>query len=452
MIESKKCYFNFLKIEPMKNIQLTLLSFLFTVFIFTSCTNNEDIVEPQNTDESTSITTALAELGYRFNNDGSLNSEANPANNIIFDFCFDFVYPLNLSYNTGATVTVNNLDDIIEVIINSTDDLYINGIAFPFDVETYNDTSGSIVVQTINNEDDFIALLESCDFDNVPSCLCTEEYMPVCIEIETGSNESFIITYPNACYAECDGFTSEDFLEECVDDTYNGPDDDECFTFIFPLSIITDDGETITVNSEEELDISLYNAYYFDFVYPFSIMMNDATGVIITINNEQEFYEVLDNCYDYWNDDCNCTDEIDEVCVEIITATGQIITYTFPNACWAECEGFSAEDFVECGNTGSCNCTDEINPVCVEMEDPSGSGETILITFPNSCWAECEGFSAEDFVECENTGSCNCTDEENPVCVEFTDPATGNVVVITFLNECYAMCEGFTPNNFIDCN
>ena len=389
----------------MKNLKLLLLSFIVVAFSFTSCTNDEPIDnDPQQVEESASITTAMEELSSRFSQDGNIILDQNPSGNIIFDFCFDFVYPLTLSYNTGTTVTVNSFDDLLEVLINSTNDLYINGVAFPFDVETYDDDSDSIVIETINNEDEFIDLLENCDFDDDFDCECTEEFDPVCVEIEDPNGESFLITYPNACYAECDGFTEEDFAENCEDD-YNCPGGTECFDFVFPLTIITDDGETITVSSQEELDTVLYDAYYFDFVYPFEVTLNDddEDDETITINNEEELFELLEDCYDDFDDD----------------------------------------------NDDDCECDEEFDPVCVEVE--TGSGEIVVVTFPNECYAECEGFDSEDFVDCEENNECDCTDEEDPVCVEYTEPSTGEVITLTFLNECYAFCEGFTPNNFVDC-
>lgn len=389
----------------MKNLKLSLLSFLLIAFSFTACTNDEPIDnDQQQTEESAAIRTAMEELSSRFSEDGNINLDQNPSGNIIFDFCFDFVYPLTLSYNTGTTVTVNSFDDLIEVLINSTNDLYIDGVAFPFDVETYDEDSDSIVIETINNEDEFIDLLENCDFDDGFDCECTEEFDPVCVEIEDANGESFLITYPNACYAACDGFTENDFAENCEDD-YNCPGGTECFDFVFPLTIVTDDGETITVGSQEELDTALYDANYFDFVYPFEVTLNDddEEGETITINNEDELYELLVDCYDDYDDD------------------------------------------------NECGCTTEVAPVCIEFEDENG--DIIVIPFINECFAFCEGFTEADFIECEQDNTCDCTDEEDPVCVEYTDPGTGEVITLTFLNECIAFCEGFTPNNseFVDC-
>ncbi|OUR92343.1 hypothetical protein A9Q87_07630 [Flavobacteriales bacterium 34_180_T64] len=442
----------------MKHLKVALFSLALIVMSFSSCTNNESVDQGPDTEESASITTALTELSYRFNNDGSLNETESVANNIVFDFCFDFVYPLSLSYNNGVTVTVNDLNGLIEVLITSTSDLYISGIAFPFNVEVFNDDSDAIEIVTINNEEEFIMLLEDCDFDN-DFCECEyDEYDPVCVEILSASGETFIMTFPNECIAECEGFTEDDFIDDCDDDTNNDPgDDDDCFSFNFPISIVTDSGETITVNSQEELDVALYDVYYFDFVYPFTITQD---GEVETINNEDELFEALEECYDYdYDDECDdCEYNAGPVvCVEVADATGSYVI-SFPNACFAECEGFSSEDFIDCGNTGGndCNCTSEYDPVCVEIE--TGSGGVAIITFPNECIAECEGFTEEDFIDCEDDGDGNgdtddcedCSDEEDLVCVEVETPA-GEIIRLTFLNECHAYCEGFTANDFIDC-
>lgn len=343
----------------MKNFKLFLLSFLLVAGFMTSCTNDEPVIEEQNTDESAAITTSLSELSLQFNSQGDIEPSENPSGNIVFDFCFDFVYPLTLSYNTGTTVTVESLEDLVVILINSNQDLFINGIAFPFDVETYDDDSDAIVVVTINDEEEFIDLLEDCDFDIDDDCFeCYEEdYDPVCVEITGPNGETFFVTYPNECYALCDGFTEDDFSEDCEND-YNNTGGYECFTFNFPLTIITDDGETITVNSQAELDTALYNNYYFDFVYPFSV--TDDEGEVEVIEDELDFIDVLEDCYDEYDDnDCDCTDEFAPVCVETVTANGFAEIFVFPNACIAICEGFSEADFIDCENNNTSGCTEE---------------------------------------------------------------------------------------------
>jgi hypothetical protein len=119
----------------MKTFKLTFFSIVMMLMVFVSCTNEESLIEEQPvTEESSSITTSLSKMSTQFDEFGNVTETDNPAGNVVFDFCFDFVYPLTLSYNNGTTVIVNSLDDLINVILSFNDDLYIDGIAFPFDV------------------------------------------------------------------------------------------------------------------------------------------------------------------------------------------------------------------------------------------------------------------------------------------------------------------------------
>lgn len=336
----------------MKNFRLFLLSFVLIAGFLTSCSNDESVVEEQNIVETEAITISLNRLAQKFDDQGNVIVSANPAGNIVFDFCFDFIYPLNLSYTSRTTVRVNSLDDLITVLINSTDDLYINGVEFPFDVETYNDNTNAIEIVTINNEDEFFDLLDDCNFDSLVECACYQVYDPVCVEIEAPDGENFIITYSNECYAMCDGFDPDDFIENCAGDG-NNPGGFECFDFNFPLTIITDNQQTITVNSQQELDNALYNSYYFDFVYPFNVT-NDE-GDVESMGSEENYVNLLEDCYGYNN--CPCPANVDPVCVEIDLPGGGTEIVTFLNACEAECEGFTTSDFIDCDVT---NCIEEV--------------------------------------------------------------------------------------------
>ena len=142
----------------MKNLKLSIFSILMVLFVFTSCTNDDSIVDlPQNMQESETITTVMGLMSQLYDQNGNLNSDND------FEICFDFVYPLELMFNNGTTVTVNSEEELIDVMMNSTEELYITGIVFPFDVELYNETTDTVEIVTINNEEEFAALLESCD-------------------------------------------------------------------------------------------------------------------------------------------------------------------------------------------------------------------------------------------------------------------------------------------------
>lgn len=350
----------------MNHIKLSFIVLIFSVFIFSSC-KDESINVPKNTVESTAAQSSIKALKSHFNQDGTLRDGENPANNIIFDFCFDFVYPITLSYNTGSEVTIQDFNGLIAVLINMSDDLYINGIAFPFQVEVFNDATNSFEVVSIQNEESFMDLLENCSIDddgNEEDCVCTEEYAPVCVQVMDSSGESFTIGFPNMCVAECEGFTQDDV----VDCDYSNPADgdyfDDCFDMIYPFSVVNADGETIQINDEDDFEAVIYANYYFDFVYPITVEseVNSEEGTIV-VNNEEELATLLMQCDDE-DDDCNCTDVYEPVCV-LNPENGE--TITFDNECEAICEGFTPNNFVDCNTTGGNNC--DISNLSVSIGD-----------------------------------------------------------------------------------
>ena len=193
----------------MKSIKLLFYSLFISSILLTSCTN-DDVSEVLDMQESVSTQLALNQLSNLYHDDGTLNESMNPSGHLIFDFCFEFVYPINLMYNNGSIITITSNEELIEVLINMTDQLHIVGIEFPFNVEIYNPYTNEIELLTITNETEFANLLASCFFDNF--CECDDELNPVCIEI-IEANQPITVKFPNACYAECEGFTENDFVD-----------------------------------------------------------------------------------------------------------------------------------------------------------------------------------------------------------------------------------------------
>ena len=195
---------------------------------FFACNNESiDTVEQENNNDNALVMESISEFMRQFDDNGNLDENENPTGNMAIDFCFDFVYPLSFYYNDGSILTVESVEAFIEILINLDEEFYINGVVYPFDVEVFNEASTSFEIITIENDEDFEHLLENCAFDD-EEYYCPEIWDPVCIELNTQNGESFIITYPNYCYAFLDGFSEEDFLEEC--DVYDDEDghDDEC--------------------------------------------------------------------------------------------------------------------------------------------------------------------------------------------------------------------------------
>ncbi|HHC79880.1 MAG TPA: hypothetical protein ENK46_08350 [Flavobacteriia bacterium] len=325
----------------MKSKKLKLLaSTLILVFVLlASCKNNDTFVGADNTTKSVSAKTSMEVLKTHFNDDGTLNDANNPVGNILFDFCFEFVYPVTLSYNNGTEVEIQNFNDLIEVLINMTDTLFINGIAFPFDVEVVE--NGAVVIRTINSEAEFRTLIEGCAIGGDDSCVCTEEYDPVCVEIQTPDNGSFTMQFPNMCFAECEGFTQDDVVD-CDNNHPPGGNFNDCFQFVFPFTIIDDTGTAIEINNDDEFQVALFSTVSYEFVFPLSVTqeINGQTETIVLENNES-LVQLLISCV---TQSCNCPTVYDPVCVA--SPNGGIVEYE--NSCLAICAGFTPNDFVTC--------------------------------------------------------------------------------------------------------
>ena len=306
-------------------------------------------------------------------------------------------------------------------------------------------------------------------------CL-NEPFDPVCVD-----DDGEVIPFPNACFAECEGYAPDDFVdcgglpgggfecEECLDEPFEpvcveGPDG---HLIPFPNACFAecegfDPGDFVECDSicpgdpgsgfecEECLD------------EPFEPVCVDDDGEIIPFPNA-----CFAECEGYTSDDfvdCDfgpggpgndCLECLDEPFIPVCVEDDDGNTIPFPNACFAECEGYAPDDFVECdsfpgGPGNDClECLDEpFIPVCVEDDD----GE--IIHFPNACFAECEGYTSDDFVDCDfgpggpGIDCLDCLNEPfEPVCVEDDD---GNT--IPFPNACFAECGGFTPDDFVECD
>ncbi len=332
----------------MRTFKLLLLSIIISIGMFTSCTDNNEIDNLPDVQESETVQNVIAELRTMYNEDGSVISNEQPTGNLIFDFCFEFVYPVELIYNNGVTISVNSIEELINVLINSTGELYIVGIEFPFNVEIYNPETNQVEIITINNEVEFANLLENCIFGD--PCNCTDELDPVCVEVGNPNGDIMVVTYLNECYALCDGFTPNDF-----------------------------------VNCESD-------------------------------------------------NDCDCSDDYEPVCVEV---DGVIIQ--FDNYCLAECEGYTQQDMVDCENDddgceieelhitlGNCN-NDGTYSITINF-DYSGDQDNFNLYLRNNVLLgnypiaslpltienfELSGYY-EDYIKVcfEGTGSDDCCEEE----------------------------------------
>jgi hypothetical protein len=260
----------------MKKIKILLLLLTVSVVGFYSCTDNDPVENEIVTTKSISLRTTLNEIKKANNingkNDLSTQDQA---------FCFNFVFPLTLSYNDGTVITVATYDGLLEILTAETETLFLLGIAFPFQVQQ----EGTIT--TIDDEAEFYALIQECGFSPI----------------------------------------NDDVLQF------------SCFQLVYPISVINANGNTIEVETQGEFESLLINGEVVEMVFPISVIQANET---IVVNNLYELFDLYDEC-DGNTTSCICTTDVNPVCVQTVNG---IVMYS--NACLAQCDGYTAADFVSC--------------------------------------------------------------------------------------------------------
>jgi hypothetical protein len=276
-----------------------------------------------------------------------------------YSYCFDIVFPVQAG-SAGQVFTINSQVELNAYLNNLSNGTEAN-IIFPITVIDNNQTT------VINNIYEFYDLVNSCN-DNY--CNCYLEYNPVCVQTANG-----IVEYSNACFAQCAGFTQNDFIvcnptNACsitnLTTTVGSCNPDGSYALTIDFDYENTSATTFQViNSSNQL-VGTYQLSALPITIP-SYISSDAA-----IPTDYLVVSISDTCVasQQWmkplcNVDCICTTEVNPVCV--MMANGQIITYT--NACLAQCAGYTQNDFVNCNPSTTQNFGDLLG-TCFQMNYP----------------------------------------------------------------------------------
>jgi hypothetical protein len=395
----------------MKKIKILVLLVTLSVVTFYSCTDNNPIENEVVTQKSIAARTTMNELKIA-NNISDKNGNSTTSN----PFCFEFVYPITLSYNTGTTVTVTSLQGLLTILAGENSSLYIDGISFPFQVMY----GGAI--QTISTEGQFISLLTSCGFNTI--------------------NNDLINSF--------------------------------CFDIVFPITLINPNNQIVAIGSQAEFISYLSDptVAQSQIAYPISVIYQNQT---VVIDNVYEMYQMINNC-----NDCICTLQYDPVCVQTPTGIVEFGNFCFAQCAGftqndlVSCDPSSACSITNLTTavTGNCN-SDFSYPLTINfsyVNAPSThftvrkSSGVILGTYPLSNLPitipnYVSNTNATDFLTVQlgnscsemqnwilpNCSNCGCPTGGNPVCVQ---TATG---VVQYANDCLALCAGHQQSSFVTC-
>ena len=222
--------------------------------------------------------------------------------------CFDIVYPITIQMPDGSTLSIDGEEDTdLEIVKNyyeENDTEEKPSMVFPITIITYED-----VTKTISSEEEMSDAYRGCsgrdrerDWDREREC--------------------FELVYP-VTYVLPDGSTIEISDEEdeagweSLKSWYEAnPESEERPSLQYPVDIIyeseeSEDGETVTINSEDEMTVAKEECREmwgeedweegeecYSFVYPISFLMPDGSMIEISSEGDEtgwmsirEYYE-----------------------------------------------------------------------------------------------------------------------------------------------------------------
>lgn len=163
----------------------------------------------------------------------------------VFFGCYDLAYPATLTLIDGTTVVVNNEEELSNAILNG------EWASFGYPLTLIDEEGNEVVV---NNEEELGEAIEECE--------------------GWGNGGP-----PDPIFEEGEFF---------------------CYDFSFPLTVLeTSTGEEITFADSAEWEAYLDNSPWgpepFDFVYPFTLI--DEDGNEVTVNDEEEMFGAIEDCW-----------------------------------------------------------------------------------------------------------------------------------------------------------
>lgn len=256
--------------------------------------------------------------------------------------CVSIDYPFELVLEDGSTIEVTT-DEELETALNQESPFQVVDFVFPLTVTTEDEES----VQ-VNSNEELGVLFASCIPDDgwddtttsggnivIPAFLfeelCFDLVYPVNLQdaddnayvaVSEAALVDLIITTPSLAFTLPFTVTNEDGEEvviesvagfyglyyECEGNTPPGTEggilidfsqlDGDCefedLSIQFPYDIITEEGESITVENENQEAALILSGTHYTLVYPFNLV--DAEGGVVTINDEMEFITLILPC------------------------------------------------------------------------------------------------------------------------------------------------------------
>ena len=329
---------------------------------------------------------------------------------VVYDsLVVDFKYPLNLLDSDSEDVVVEDAEEFAELfaacipeniwddsrfpayLIDDANECY--ALVFPLSVQ--NDAGEN---QDIDNKDEFLeAITKEILYFNFPFSITTTD----------GSEYSInnIDDFYNAIF-ECNGFETDSLGLNWEDGfEYIG-----CFKYEFPISIIDVEGSTVEVENHEALCDLMIEGKIVDFVYPLQLLNDEEES--LTINSNEELDLALFGCYDetpYYNGEISVLLQgtalrIDDPCYSINYPISLVQIDTIGNTATVDVLSDEELELFEFDNYSisypvTINYTDgdelvveqyeqlwELSAICFEVFTSIGADPNVLLEFDGTCF------------------------------------------------------------------
>lgn len=208
----------------------------------------------------------------------------------------DFVYPLDIVDNEGNTSVINDGEELAAAFALCLPDGGWEEGDFPaYSIDDENSCFDLVFPVTlvdldentieVNNDEELnAAVAEGLYFFSFPFTLESEDGELVEVNSIDELFEALI---------SCNGFEIEDstFVWE------NGFEYIGCYMLEFPFEVVLNNGTTVIVEDHEEYCDLMLQGEIVDYSYP--LTLTDQEGNAVTVENEEELYGLIDDCFDF---------------------------------------------------------------------------------------------------------------------------------------------------------
>lgn len=196
----------------------------------------------------------------------------------------DFVFPINTSHPSGLTHTLNNWEEFTQALTTCIPDNGWTALRVPAFVINLDNScyTLSYPVRLVDELDNSFSANSPSELVN----LTASQELFFAFPLTLIDDDEMIIPVQDAT-------TLYELLQNCLERSIvfiNSVSTDgsaiNCFDFIFPFSIVLNTGNTIEITDGEHFLSYLYGGWFSNFTYPLSLRLSGADSVLVAQNSE----------------------------------------------------------------------------------------------------------------------------------------------------------------------